>query len=306
MNIKDFLIENYIWILVVILLTIVTIIGFLADKKKSGKKEKNEANNIQPMNQPQMAQPIVAGPINYQPMENNTEQQMVQPTNGSLNFQLPPNTNIQPVNQMVNSQVNQMPTNQMNIQPPVQNTQVQTPSPFPQVQMVEPVMNNVPQDTFRMNNPTPVEPIAPVTEVSQEPMYQPLSEQTPHFNPRDINTEISIPTPVPVVTEEVPQINQMQPSFSGESVVEPMNQNMEYPNPQPQPVAVNPQQVQMMQPNMNFNNMVQQPENNVIPQPIPIHGTNNTIPSPTNGQVMQQPMNFVYGPNQNGNNQNMM
>ena len=40
MNIKDFLIDNYIWILVIILITIITIIGFLADKKKSGKKEK--------------------------------------------------------------------------------------------------------------------------------------------------------------------------------------------------------------------------------------------------------------------------
>ena len=38
MNIKDFLIENYIWILVIILITIITIIGFLADKKKNGKK----------------------------------------------------------------------------------------------------------------------------------------------------------------------------------------------------------------------------------------------------------------------------
>ena len=34
MNIKDFLIDNYIWIIVIILITIITIIGFLADRKK--------------------------------------------------------------------------------------------------------------------------------------------------------------------------------------------------------------------------------------------------------------------------------
>ena len=48
MNIKDFLIDNYIWIIVIILITIVTIIGFLADKKKN--ENKNEAP-AQPRNQ---------------------------------------------------------------------------------------------------------------------------------------------------------------------------------------------------------------------------------------------------------------
>ena len=39
MNIKDFLIDNYIYIIIVIVLIIITIIGFLADKKKNGEKK---------------------------------------------------------------------------------------------------------------------------------------------------------------------------------------------------------------------------------------------------------------------------
>ena len=43
MNIVDFLIANYYWFIAIILLTIITIIGFLADKKKSdAKKEKDK------------------------------------------------------------------------------------------------------------------------------------------------------------------------------------------------------------------------------------------------------------------------
>ena len=50
MNIKDFLIENYIWILVVILLCIITVIGFLADKKKTKKEKiKKEIENETPL-----------------------------------------------------------------------------------------------------------------------------------------------------------------------------------------------------------------------------------------------------------------
>ena len=37
MNFRDFLMDNYIYIIIVIVLVIVTIIGFLADKKKNGK-----------------------------------------------------------------------------------------------------------------------------------------------------------------------------------------------------------------------------------------------------------------------------
>ena len=40
MNIKDFLMDNYIYIIIVIVLIIITIVGFLADKQKNGGKKK--------------------------------------------------------------------------------------------------------------------------------------------------------------------------------------------------------------------------------------------------------------------------
>ena len=45
MNIKDFLLDNYIYIIIVIVLIIITIIGFLADKKRGG-NTKNSQNSI--------------------------------------------------------------------------------------------------------------------------------------------------------------------------------------------------------------------------------------------------------------------
>ena len=46
MNIKEFLLDNYIWILVVILLSIITVIGFLADKNRGGKTGKQKNNQL--------------------------------------------------------------------------------------------------------------------------------------------------------------------------------------------------------------------------------------------------------------------
>ena len=76
MNIKEFLIDNYIWIIVVIVLLIITIIGFLADKKK-GKDPKVGAPQPSPV--PNNAAP--AGPINYQPVAPNQNVQPLAPTN---------------------------------------------------------------------------------------------------------------------------------------------------------------------------------------------------------------------------------
>ena len=138
MNIKDFLIENYIWILVVILLSIVTIIGFLADKKRvKNKKEEVPANNGNNANATTIpdnsnnSNPVNTG-INYQ---TNSNQQF-----DSLNMPLPQaNIDMQPVTTV--SPVG--PTEPIGPQAPIQNTM-----------------------------PSPSEPIN--TSPAPEPMYQPL------------------------------------------------------------------------------------------------------------------------------------
>ena len=45
MNISEFIKDNYIWFLVILLIAIITVIGFLADKNNGKKKEKNAKGN---------------------------------------------------------------------------------------------------------------------------------------------------------------------------------------------------------------------------------------------------------------------
>ena len=92
MNIVDFLKENYIYVIIVIVLTIITIIGFLADKKKGGNKKVGTMSGTIPNNQNGtapvmngMPQANMGGVNNYQqygmpvnnaqPMPNNYNQQ---------------------------------------------------------------------------------------------------------------------------------------------------------------------------------------------------------------------------------------
>jgi hypothetical protein len=101
MNIKDFLIDNYIYIIIVIVLIIITIIGFLADKKKS-----NEKKMIVPgpqtsnMNQPQQVMPT-----NTQTIDPMTAMNQVQPMNNQMNPQVQPNS----INNQTISPVQQSP-----------------------------------------------------------------------------------------------------------------------------------------------------------------------------------------------------
>ena len=90
MNIKEFLIENYILIIVIIVLIIVTIIGFLADKKREPKEKKDKkqdmnTNNLNPINMEQFQNPGIG--FNQQqnqmqnsiPINNNNNNQVQTP-----------------------------------------------------------------------------------------------------------------------------------------------------------------------------------------------------------------------------------
>lgn len=320
MNIKEFLLDNYIWILVVILLSIITVIGFLADKNrggKTGKQKKQSASNQPPQN---------VGPMNYQINQTQTPPQPV-------NYQNPPMMNNQ--NIMVGDMVpNQMPTNPINYGPMPNQ-------PIPEINQaplnpnsINPMPNN---DQFNnnnplnqnnsinpnVNNPTPVEPINQFNFVNSEPMYQPLSEQTPTFqpyesqimNPGNINGEINQPmpnptqinvipnpnqaipqpvnnvNPVPPVANQIPdntQLNQVPPMANqmnpGESFNQPSQNSFVESNPYQMNNSIN-----------NNPTTIPSPEPNTIPNPI-------TPPTPVN----PQPINFVYGPTQqSNNNQNM-
>ena len=72
MNIKDFLIDNYIYIIIVVILIVITVIGFLADKKRNGaKKIKNNVPNMAPKGGNVAYQPQNVQPMTYQPVTDN-------------------------------------------------------------------------------------------------------------------------------------------------------------------------------------------------------------------------------------------
>ena len=223
--------------------------------------------------------------------------------------------------------------------------------PQPMTSLLTPQNNN-----NLMNNPQPIENIIP-KEV-QEPMYQPLEEQTPHFAPHPIpnfetmkeiqsespqmmNNQMPLGNPnmmnqQPMI-QVIPQPTQYQPEIQNQTNPQQMsnyNQNINMqdnnnygipnvipnqgtipqpvnpiPNPQPvipQPIMTNPEpMVQMTNYNMN----------QTLPNPNGFVGNQmgqNMMQQNSQPMNMQQPMqkpispiNFVYGPQNNNNNQNM-
>ena len=303
MNIKEFLIDNYIWILVIIVITIITIIGFLADKKKGDKKV---GTNPQPTpNLPNQPTNNVM-PIQYQ-QQSQLVQQPMNNDNIAMNYN---NVNLQPFPS----------TQQMGIQPNsntgnINNGPMMVTEPQP-VQMA-------PTNPVPINNPQPIEPVAPVVE--QEPMYQPLSEQRPIISPQPVpnfsnsynQTNVDTVNPSSNMTQTINNnvVNNIPLESTNQQVV-PMQQNtMTIPQPvNPQPIPV-PQPVVpepiMAQPQYNSQPMPIQP-NVAMPQNYLQTPIQNTVPQPQVQQQMQeppvnipqQPINFVYGPQ--NNNQNMM
>ena len=268
MNIKDFLMDNYIYIIIVIVLIIITIIGFLADKQKNGGKKNKAAEAPLPNN---VNSDIAPQPITYQPTNNNQIN----------NMNTIPNTNLMPNKNQLNT-----PSDPNGL------------SAMPNNNVINPVnLGNTIQNT-----PQPVEPMNAGTYSNPESMYQPLSEQKPVIAPvnpmNNINNNLnnqmaSNPEPLQQPTSNImagvgaynqPVVEPTKPelaiptSMNGGPISSGINGGMAY-NQQP----INPQPI----PN---------PVENTIPSPI-------TPPQPT----MPGPVGFVYGqPTQNQNNNQQM
>lgn len=341
MNIKEFLIDNYIYIIVVILLIIITIIGFLADKSKNkGSKQKKVAegqpmpNNIgmQPINFQATQQPM-PNPMNYQGMNQpmpNQQFNSINPMGGqAINFGQIPNTTVTPVNNQVNQNLTQSEIMQENV----------IPNAVPN-QMISNMNTNLAEPNIENNSfnvpVTPVDNLNQIQVETPEPMYQPLSEQKPTFNKPEPMEEFNNQIPV-----AIPQNNMMNNPMSNYQS-EPMTNSMPMNNIVAEPIQNNMNNNGFNIPNMestiNPSIMPMPQENiNIMPQPIPNNNMNipvqpmmngmpansnmmpgqpnvrpmepvNTIPNPvTTPSPVQQgplPVNFVYGPQQN-NNQNM-
>ena len=285
MNIKDFLMDNYIYIIIVIVLIIVTIVGFLADKKKNSEdvetKEKRMKGKNKETNNNGGEQAVMTQPISYQPVNNQMQGSMLNTIPQNLN-QMPNLSVIPNNNSPLTNQPAQAPTNSITASPLGMNSQ---PSPVNNGmsinQMTTSFNNNSSNmesqpNNNQMNNmsiPEPVEPINQNINVNPEPMYQPLSEQKPSL----------VPTPQAIPNISVNSAPESQPQM--------MNYNQGMNN-------VNNNMVSPM-------NMAPNANGPVMPTPIP-NPTENTVPQPITppSPVVPQPVNFVYGPGAQGQNNN--
>lgn len=268
MKIKDFLIDNYIWILVIILITIITIIGFLADKKSGGKKEKKDKK--QPQN-------IDNQPVNNQMMVNQTPIQYQQPEQPQTNQQ---NTNIGMNFNNMNTTVT--PLNQIN-NIPLQGTQSNITEPTP--------INYANNQIGVMNAINPVNNT--VSNSVAEPMYQPLSEQKPIIAPQPIPNFSNMQPSVNIEQNQIP----IMPNNLEESNIQTFNAIPPVtPTIQPQPVQMPPEQTLNSMSTYNADSQVQPIENSnsgVVPNFIP---NNTTIPTPINPSPIIEPKQVIPQP----------
>lgn len=289
MNIKDFLIDNYIYIIIVIVLIIITIIGFLADKKTKGKTNSKDIlpnnnpnmgnanfgmvqNPQQPMNyQPQMASPEVANPAMQGPLYNNNVP--TEPVNFGQqnNNQVPMGGAINPVG---NATMQESPNNGMNVVPGTMEGMIvnQNVAPVPMQPVVEPV---------------------PSVPVNPEPMYQPAPEVTPVIMPTDptdnmqnYNQSMNLNNNQ---VNNMPSAMNMVPNNGGVSPI-PVNVN---PAPIPTPVVPTPPVAPIPT----------APMTPVNPTPMPNTTVPNPVPAPQPQPVNNSQFNYVYG-NQQGNQNN--
>lgn len=273
MNIKNFLMDNYIYIIIVIVLIIVTIIGFLADKQKIGKKNKLAEEESSPSN---VNGVITPQPATYQSATNNQVN----------NLNTIPNTNLMPNNQL---------NNQNNLNGGLMNPINTTINPVNLGNQV----NNIPQ---------PVEPMTAGIALTPEPMYQPLSEQPTAINPTNqinnfnngiVNQPVQNPEPLQQpINSLIPNNNMGSANAFNQPMVEPIKTENNMANNIVGGQTLN---------GMNTNNGMVLNQQPVNPQPIP-NPVENTIPSPIAPPqpTTPGPVGFVYGPptpNQNNNQQ---
>lgn len=292
----DFLLEYYVWVLVILGILLITVIGFLADSKKKKKmrdKADSESADVNSFNN-----------VNQYPDFNNMNMNL----NGSdLNmnngFNMAPNLNNNMLGgdfntgssdnnlnnnfNMMNNGVNNMPSNDINMV-----NQGTTSMPSPDVSMLGQNMNSVPsqnvnnfasglnQEMSNFNQNMGVNNSAPVNNNgSDNAFFVPASEQTPKFEPR----EVVIPKPVeatPIMNESANVVN----SWDAPAMNNAVNQVVEPTIP--------------VMPTPEVNMPASGPVPGPVPTPVEVPRPVNTIPNaPVGGQninvggtpVMQMP-----------------
>ena len=201
-TVVEFLLEYYIWILAVLVILLITVIGFLVDtnkkKKLRNKVEENESNNN-----------VGENMVNQYPDFNNENLNMDINQNNMMsnNFNMEGNLNNNMMNNNLNMESN-LNTNMINQPSNIYNDQN-----INQIQNMNAQMNNFNNSIQSQGN--------------NDTFFVPASEQTPTFAPR----EVSIPTPAPV--EPTPIMNNNVETVNGWDNVPSQPATMVMPNVTP-------------------------------------------------------------------------
>lgn len=292
MNIIDFLYDNYLWIIAILVIAIFTTIGFIADRKSKSKSGKGNESIGTPSNQAKVVPTEVPTPVN----NINTNMNMAGMLNN--NYQ---NVNNNMVNNVPNFATNNMqqPVNNMNEQSMINNyTNGGVVSPTNQVPNIEMNKNMMPN----VNSvPTPEPVVNPVNQMMpneniQQGFVNPMS--TSNQNVNQVSNGTFNVNPVP---EQTPVYNN-QAMGNG-------NPNMVV-NSWDEPRPISPVNINQGFNQNNISNIPTNSSSSQIPiqESIPVNTVPNNIQQPVNNMpnVNGAPgLNFVYGPSQNNNNNNL-
>lgn len=306
MNIIDFLYDNYLWIIAILVIAIFTTIGFIADRKSKSKNGKgNESIGI-PNNQAKVVPTEVPTPTNN--------------INTNMNMASVPNNNYQNIssNNMINNEpnfaTNMAPVNNMSEQSMVNNyTNGGVVNPMNQVPNMGMNENMVPNSNQTMNGVSQNIPnfnVAP----TPEPSFNQVNQMMPNENMQQ-----GFNNAMPNNNQNVNQVNNGTHNVNPMAGQAPVYNNQAYVNENPsmfvnswdEPKPVNPVSI-----NQGFNQNVvgNIPTNNSssqipIQESIPVNTVPNNMPQQTTNNIPNVNgvlgLNFMYGPSQNNNNNNL-
>ncbi len=306
MNIIDFLYDNYLWIIVILVIAIFTTIGFIADRKSKGKNGKgNESIGIL-NNQTKVVPTEVPTPVNN--------------INTNMNMASMPNNNYQNVNNnMVNNvpnfatNTNVTPVNNMNEQGMVNNYTnggvVNPTNQVPNIGINENMMFNGNQTMNGVNQS--------ISNVNPVPTPEPVVNSANPMMPNE-NIQQGFVNSMPANNQNVNQVSNS--AFNVNPVPEQTpvynNQSMGNGNPNmvvnswDEPRPINPVNINQGFGQNNISNIPTNSSSNQIPiqESIPVNTVPNNMQQPVNNMPNvngAHGLNFVYGPSQNNNNNNL-
>ena len=291
MNIIDFLYDNYLWIIAILVIAIFTTIGFIADRKSKSKSGKGNKSIGTPSNQAKVVPTEVPTPANN--------------INANMNMASMPNNNYKNVNNNSNLTINGAPVNNMNEQGIVNNyTNGGIVNPINQAPNMG-INENIMPSNQTMNGVSQSVPNVNSVPTS-EPVVNPVNPMMPNENMQQ-----GFVNPTPIGNQNFNQVNNITPNVNPVPEQPPVYNNQAYVNESPNmivnsweeprpvnPVSINQGFYQNMANNIPANNS---PSQIPIQESIPVNTVPNNMPNGNSAPGL----NFVYGSNRNNNNNNL-